>query len=355
MRNAPIVGRLAWAVLVLVQATGCILVIPPFAHDAHCGITGTSACAACLRTSCQPAIDVCCNDSSCRGVDGHSAILDGLDACGGGDAKSCASGIGNGDSASAASVRACVVGSCKEACVGGAPVKVDWSCNAPRAKDNACSTCIYESCTSAVDGCCDDASCKASRSIADDLGMCIGGDAAACTFGVSTKSTSGFEGKLRSCIAKSCTAPCLGDQRKHEACQLEGGGAYCQCSDAEKSSGPECSVASMGGNCVLGQKGCTCGHYACERSGSSTLGGCSCAFKGAAGSSTRCDAVRTSSGSHSTDGRCCLHVDASGTTCECKDYLSKCYADTGEYDTPSCNLEDVLPLLKNVLVDRCSN
>jgi hypothetical protein len=73
-------GSLLWlAVLAIVVAhgTGCILAVPAFDHADHCAITGTSACATCLRKSCQPVIDGCCGDPKCSGGDGHSAVLDG--------------------------------------------------------------------------------------------------------------------------------------------------------------------------------------------------------------------------------------------------------------------------------------
>jgi hypothetical protein len=138
----------------------------------------------------------------------------------------------------------------------------------------------------------------------------------------------------------------------HESCDLYGGGAYCQCSDAEKSHGPDCSTTALssGGNCVLGEKGCTCGHYSCSSDTSSSLGGCSCSFHGDDSGTAKCDIQRSGD-----QGRCCIHREDSGFTCECKDYLSSCYTTSGEYPVASCNVEDVLPMLSMVLVSKCSN
>lgn len=348
--SSKIVGRSLWAALFVVQGIGCVLVVPPIDNSsAHCEVAGSTECAQCLRTSCQAPIDKCCDDQACAGDDGHSAILDALDECGTGNATTCADGIGKGDSTTAASVRTCVTGACKAACLGDAPVKVDWSCTVARTADNACSTCIYESCDESLTECCSDSSCSKSSDLADDLGACTGGDAPGCTYLV-TKSTSGFEGKVRECIRRQCADKCM-DDRTHQSCQLQSGGTYCSCSNAEKSSGPDCSVASVDGSCVLGEKGCTCGHYACsDTSSGSSLDSCSCDFRNEAGGSTTCN-VQRSNGS----GRCCLKRGDREFTCECKDYLSECSNTLGEYPVPTCNIEDALAGLVNVLVPKCSN
>jgi hypothetical protein len=343
-RASTIVGRSLWAALFVLEAVGCVLVVPPIDHTSgHCSVLGETACASCLRESCQASIDACCGDASCAGEDGHSAILDALDECGTGSASGCAAGIGKGESTAAASVRACVTGTCKAACLGDAAVKVDWSCTVARTKDTDCATCIYDSCASAIGQCCDDSSCRKSSDLADDLGACVGGDKPGCTY-MLTKSESGFEGKVRACIAKSCADRCM-DDRPHQACSLESGGSYCSCTHAEKSSGPDCSVASLGGTCVLGEKGCTCGHYACS-SGSSDS--CTCDFRGEAGSGTSCRA-------RWNDSVCCLRREDRGFSCSCKSYQSTCSATLGEYPVPSCDAEDAADALANVLVSTCSN
>ena len=102
-------GRSLWAAVLVLQANACVLIVEPIDHDSgHCHVQGFTACATCLEASCQTSIDACCNDLSCAGKDGHTAILDALDACGGGDQAACAAGIGKGDSAMAAPIRACV-------------------------------------------------------------------------------------------------------------------------------------------------------------------------------------------------------------------------------------------------------
>lgn len=331
----------------VVHATGCVMLVPPIEHAGQCRLEGASACATCLRTRCQTTIDACCSDRACNGGDGHSASLDALDACGAGNTTGCADGLGDAESGSAGAMRTCVTTTCKEACLGDVVVPVKWSCAAARTKDNACATCVYDSCGSTLDECCGDSSCTASTSLADDVGRCTSGDAPGCTY-LTTKSTSGFEGKVRACITKSCGTACMGEGRTHESCNLYSGGSYCQCSDAEKSHGPDCSVASMGGHCVLGEKGCTCGHYACTES-SSSLGGCSCSFHGGTGASTKCDVERKNG-----QGVCCVHRDSTEFTCECKTYLSSSCSG-GEWIVPTCNIEDVLGALENVLVPKCSN
>ena len=365
----PVLTVLASALLVMAPATGCSVVMPPIEHGAHCAFPGSGACATCLRTGCQAPIDACCNDPSCAGDEGHSGILDGLDACGGADTAKCAEWLGDAESGAAGNLRACVTTTCKAACLGDAVVPVKWSCKAARTTDTACAQCLYgdagaadggdatgaASCAGVLDECCGDPACSKSASLADDLGRCTSGDAPGCAF-LATRSMSGFEGKVRACVIKTCAAACMGDGRFHESCSLEGGGAYCSCSEAEKPSGPECSGAKVGGgdgSCVLGEKGCTCGHYTCEASSSSYSDGCSCDFRGAPGGSTRCDVVRKSSGS-STTGRCCIKREERGFSCECKDYLSSCLG-TDEYDTPTCDVDDVMPRLANVLVSKCSN
>lgn len=331
----------------VVHATGCVMVVPPIEHGGQCAFSGATACAACLRVSCQSSINACCNDSSCNGGDGHSAVLDAVDACGNGNVSGCAEGIGDAESGTAGAVRTCVTTACRADCLGDVVVPVKWSCAAPRTEDNACATCVYDACGSTLDECCADSACAASSSLADDVGRCTSGDAPGCAY-LTTKSTSGFEGKARACIIKSCASACMGEGRTHESCDLYSGGSYCECTDAEKSHGPDCSVASMGGNCVLGEKGCTCGHYACEQA-SSSLGGCTCSFRSGSGGSTRCDVERKND-----EGVCCVRRESSGFTCECRTYLSSCLSNT-EWEVPTCNIEDALSALTNVLVSKCSN
>ena len=345
------VGRSSWTVLFVLHAVGCVLLVPPIEHSGgSCGITGSTACATCLRSSCQQAIDACCSDTSCAGYDeGHSEILDALDQCGTGSVTSCADSLGKGSSMAAASLRSCVLTTCKPACLGDAVVDVDWSCSAPRVADNDCATCIYDTCATSLDQCCNDASCGRSSDIAADMAACTSGDKPGCTY-LTTKSDSGFEGKVRACIARECGARCM-DKRPHQACELRGGGSYCSCSQSAKSSGPDCSKASVGGNCVLGEKGCTCGTYECRNTGSGSS--CACDFTGEPGGSTSCTARKRTA---SDSGPCCVVRGDTGFRCECEDYSSRCLESIGEYDVATCNLEDVLSVLEaNILVDTCSN
>lgn len=348
-------GRSLWAALFVLHALGCVLVVPPV-EDAggHCQLTGSTECATCLRTSCQTSIDACCDDKSCAGEDGHSAILDALDECGTGNATSCADGIGKGDSTAAASVRSCVTGTCKQACLGDAAVKIDWSCTVARSNDNACATCVYDKCASALDECCTDSSCSKSSDLAEDMGACTGGDAPGCSYST-MKSTSGFEGKVRACILQKCGTTCMDTGRTHQSCQLLSGGSYCACQDAEKSSGPDCSAAALGGGsevqCVLGNKGCTCGSYGCSSSTSSSRS-CSCSFgRGGGSDSTSC---RAPSGSGSGEaGRCCGKFTDTGLTCTCDEYTFSC--SSTEFSISSCDLDVLMNRVNpSAFVTKCS-
>lgn len=354
LRSSTTLGRSLWAVLFVAQSIGCVLIVPPIDHTSgRCEITGSTACATCLRTSCQTAIDACCGDASCAGEEGHSAILDALDECGAGNPSTCAEGIGTGESTTAASVRTCVTGTCKEVCLGDAAVKVDWSCSVARTKDIPCSTCIYEKCDEALTQCCSDSSCSASSDLADDLGACTGGDAPGCTY-LFTKSASGFEGKVRACIAKECATSCMGTRRTHQSCQLQAGGTYCSCRNAEKSSGPDCSTEAVGGGadvkCVLGNEGCTCGSYSCS-SGTSSSSTCSCGFRGDGEGSTSCRAPSR----YGTAGRCCWKFTDSGPSCTCDEYTFACSETLDEHSIESCDLDVLVERLPpSTFVTKCS-
>ena len=341
---------MAFVAAAVLPSAGCVLVVPELQHDPHCGFTGTSACGTCLKTSCQTAIDACCSDSACNGGDGHSEALDAIDACAGGNQDACASGLGGAVSGTAGAMRTCVTTTCKDACVGNVTVPVvpsKWTCDTTRTNDNACATCVYGMCGTSLDACCGDSSCKDSSTLQDDVGRCTSGDAPGCAY-LTTEGTSGYEGAVRGCITTKCATKCMGDGRLHQSCSLEGGGTYCSCSDAEKSSGVACTAAAMGGTCVRGAKGCTCGHYTCINS-TSSLGGCSCSFRGSDDTATTCDVDRTGS----MAGICCIKREDTGFTCGCETYKTKCYSD--EYDTPTCNVMDVMNNLTNVVVTSCSN
>jgi hypothetical protein len=110
---------LGGAVLLLVLG-GCILITPPIGNEEHCSISGTSACATCLRQSCTKPIDACCGSTLCAGIDGHSSTLEGLDSCGGGDKTECARKFGGAPSSSSFDnsepVQTCVQTTCKDVC-----------------------------------------------------------------------------------------------------------------------------------------------------------------------------------------------------------------------------------------------
>jgi hypothetical protein len=328
---------------------GCVWLVPPIDHSAaHCEFKGESACGTCLRTSCTGAIDACCGDSSCRDSDGHSETLDAVDSCAAGSSAACAGALGKGTSATASAVRACVVGTCKSACVGDAVVADPWSCDTARTASNDCSKCVYSQCASSLAECCGDSLCANRNDIVADIRRCVGGDKPGCSYLV-TKSDYGYEGKVRACITKQCADVCMTD-RMHQSCSLQSGGTMCLCNDAEQSSGAECSETSVGGTCVRGEGGCTCGHYSCTPGRVGV--GCMCTFSGqdpSALEKTRCEAPITSEVGH-----CCLKRGTAGFSCECVAGTKPCASADGEYSVPSCNLSDALSKLSPVLVDRCS-
>jgi hypothetical protein len=341
-------GSLLWlAVLAIVVAhgTGCILAVPAFDHADHCAITGTSACATCLRKSCQPVIDGCCGDPKCSGGDGHSAVLDGLDSCAAGDANGCAAGLAQASPSAGGAVQSCVTTSCKAECVGDAVATAPWSCTNQVGGATPCGSCILETCAASIAECCGDSSCKIDSELAEDIGACVGGDAGKCVYRLINGTTERIAGKIHACM-RQCRS-CFGNGLPHEVCDYRGSGSSCSCSAAEKSSGPACPGTTVTGDCVLGTKGCTCGHYACRSS--STLGGCTCAFDGdVSGNSEECNAPRTDPPSV-----CCLSFSATGPSCACEKYNTSC--SSSEYDVPSCNLADVKQAPASSFVTSCSN
>lgn len=342
MRSASALGRSLWVALFVAQAIGCVLVVPPIEHGTgRCEFTGSSACATCLRSSCQTAIDACCKDASCAGEEGHSGILDALDECGSGNQTTCASSLGETSNPKAATLRACVATTCKDDCVGTSAVAVDWSCDTQIAADNECSSCIATSCKTVIGTCCDDSSCSKDSSVVDYMSKCLSGDAPGCTYLINEASTSGIQGTVLKCVAE-CQEKCFGTYRPHQSCSLQKSGSYCTCSDAEKSSGNECTHASVGGDCVVGDKGCTCGTYGCTASSS----GCSCDFRNGRneGADQACSILQ--SGGY---GRCCIKVESSGVSCSCSDLYKPgtCPGkSTGEYETPTCDYENVMGALR---------
>ena len=131
----------------------------------------------------------------------------------------------------------------------------------------------------------------------------------------------------------------MGDGRPHTKCEVHAGGDYCDCSNAEVSSGPTCTREVVNGNCVLGTEGCTCGQYTCTDDNS---GGCGCTFFGATVVGTSCTAP---------SGKvCCAKRDLYSVKCECR--YSSCSTSLGEQEIASCNIDDLLPWAGQV--DACS-
>jgi hypothetical protein len=330
----------------ILPLASCILLISPDTPGDHCIIKGATACATCLRDKCQTSIDGCCRDTLCSETSYVSSpTLTTLDQCGEGNAKACASGLSGQGYGAAATVRTCVSQQCSEVCTGGA-IAAAWSCDLPRESKNDCAKCVYESCTGALDKCCTDKSCSQGSEISKDVGGCVAADAKACAF-MRTKSDNGLEGALRACIVSSCAPVCIGAARPHVTCSLFSGGKSCSCSDSQTSSGPDCSIASVGGNCVRGRGGCGCGAYGCSP-GSTSIRTCDCTF-GSTSAGTQCNKP--------AKGRCCLKVSSSGVACACEDFSSPCDTKQYEFDISSCDKSVVAKELTDAkfFLDACSN
>ncbi len=345
-------GRFLWAILVIVQATGCVLVVPSFDHTDHCNIGGTTTCATCLRQKCQPPIDTCCGDPKCNGGDGHTPLFDGLDACGGGDQAGCAQGLLTADSANASAVGSCVTTSCKKECVGDAVASVPWSCKSMPAAELPCAKCVFDACKTDIASCCEDASCQTDSALQEDIAACTGTDSPKCYYRLAHADTNGLAAKVRACIAKECEVNCLGSSpRPHETCNYRANGSYCSCGESESASGPPCPGTMDFGTCVLGTGGCTCGRYACTSS--STSHDCSCNFNGdLTGNTESCSITRDET---TGEGICCMKYDSSGPSCACDSFKSSCYMD--ESEVSSCDLTTLMPALQSAsaLVSSCSN
>lgn len=353
-------GRATLAFALVLGASGvltnCILVLPPIEHGEHCQFEGSTSCASCLRTNCQASVDACCDDISCRGYSsGDSAVLNGLDACGRGDTTACASAMNGATYGKATDVASCVVTSCKDECVGDAHVSApppSWSCTAPRTQKTECATCIYDSCNTSLANCCGDSSCSSSGGDFPELmGACTSGDGPGCLYYMANsayggKGTSaGTLGAFEGCVAEKCIESCFPTEgRMHNTCSLGDYGTSCRCYASATASGVDCSVEAVGGTCVLGISGCSCGTYGCETNTVS----CSCGF-GGHGASTSCYAT------NGTSDHCCLKLYADSAACECHSW--SCSQTSDEYDIESCNEETVLSTLRTAkrIQDTCSN
>lgn len=337
----------AVAALLFVALMGCVLVAPPLDIGDHCRIEGDTECAACIRRSCQPAIDACCASSSSSAA----SVLEDMDACGRGENPRCVDALSTARTTKVEEdVRACASKSCREACTKGAtgsgssPRK--WTCATAREPASDCGACVYGSCSAAIDACCADTSCKNDHSIQVDVGACVAGDAPGCVYGqTDARSDSGEAGVVRKCILDKCPTRCFGDGYPHARCTLFAGGTYCSCADAEESSGSACTAKAVGGgDCVRGRKGCTCGSYEC----SSTSRGCSCSFTGEPGERAACSLSPSADG-----GECCLKVDGAGLGCACNQY-SSCVAELSEYKVSSCDYDTVRARAPDAFVATCS-
>lgn len=314
MAWAPL-RALRFALVLVPPALGCSLIVPPIEPGAHCDIGGNSPCAACLRRNCQDSIDRCCLDATCS----NDALLSGLDRCGEGDRDGCATGLAQTVTEIGKAARTCALSSCAAECSDRGTVA--WSCTAPQAGLTDCAACVFDRCGSALQQCCA-ASCE--KKVSEGISRCISGDTAGCAWFVDESDT-GLDGVVRGCIAKSCAA-CLGDGRKPQSCSPMGGGTYCTCSGARESSGPTCSIASVGGGrCYQTDETCTCGEYSCK----ATSLGCTCGLTAGPGS-TSCRAAKGTV--------CCLEL-SEYARCRCE--LSSCYTDSREFAVPSCDASDV--------------
>lgn len=337
-------ARRAAVVATTLALGGCIVLIDPIEAGDHCGIQGEGECAQCIRKNCESPIDRCCANESCL----ESRMLAGIDACGRGDTAPCVDILNAGRTAKEEEdVRKCVQTSCKAVCTqgsgGSTSERPKWTCSTSRDTDTDCALCVYTECASLIEVCCTDSSCANDSSLQTDMAACVAGDAPGCAYMASgERGTTGQAGILRRCIETECSSRCLGDGLPHADCELYSSGEYCRCIDAQVADGPTCRAATIGedARCVRGEKGCTCGSYACV----TTSFGCSCAFHG--GSGTSCNKP-------TPEGTCCVRQDEYGITCACEEY-SSCTASLGESEIASCNLANVLAWAGGAVVDSCS-
>lgn len=343
--------------VVALGATGCIAFVTPIDAGDHCTIAGQTACATCIRTSCQAPVDACCGAKGCGlgltggglfgGIDeyGKSDVLEVLDRCGGGDASACASGLANERTGTEEkAVRACVTSSCVHECLGGDTGSTTWTCDLSRDGEGECGACFFAKCKVALDDCCADAYCAASSSVRELVGGCaVAEDPALCAYRYPKRDTSGFAGPVGKCMAESCATACFGDGTPHTECDLRSDGEYCVCTDAERSSGPACSKTG-GWECARWvSDGCTCGRYGCAQTGT----GCNCEL-GPSDEGARC--------APGSSGRCCVYAaKGSAPRCKCDTSITACYADLGQYDIDDCDEATFLAKIENLRVESCSN
>lgn len=351
MRHAPRLFAHVRVIAALLPLAGCIALVDAFEVRDHCGIEGSSACASCIQTSCQAAIDVVCRSGAPAAESSASSasLLDDVDRCGRGQAISCEIALSRERSSVEEEVlRACVRSSCMAACTtrAGDAEEPRWTCDAPRTDPSPCGQCVHRSCAAKLDDCCADETCADERDFQLDLGVCLKGDPRACVWSFTDASADGTSGIVRQCMIDSCYEACFGDGLPHTSCTPRASGTYCTCRSAAESSGPECSASAMGVDyCVRGRRGCTCGAFQLASTTSTT-----CTVDYLAGPSKHSDSACVP---HS-EGRCCLSVEETGISCECdtSEFARECTS--SQYTIYECSEDAIKALIGALAVPSCS-
>lgn len=335
----------------LAPVAGCIVLVDSFEAHEQCEIQGSGACATCIRSSCQNRIDDACR-STASGAARGTSILGEVDACGRGETTSCARALSKERSDEDEALRQCVQASCRSACTVPSSAGSDdrehprWTCDAPRTDETQCEQCVHQECATKLDECCADDTCAAESNIQRDLGACFSGDPRACVWRFKDASADGTSGIVRQCVVDRCFEACLGDGRTHTSCTPRASGTYCTCTNAEKSSGPECSADKMNVDyCVIGRSGCTCGAFQMT---STTRSRCTADYYG--GSQSHSD-IACVPGS---EGRCCLSLESDGVSCTCDTSKSASECLESEYAIRDCSESTIKEKLGGRIVPSCS-
>ena len=337
----------------VIPLAGCFVLVDTFDVQAQCGIEGSGACAECIRSSCQGAVDGCCGSATCAAGSIGTSILDDVDTCGRGETSQCASALEKARSGGEEeTLRQCIQASCRTACTvpsstgNGGTEPARWTCDAPRTGTSRCEQCVNQACATKLDECCADATCANESDLQRELGTCFAGDPRACTWAFRDSSADGTSGIVRQCIGQNCYEACLGDGLPHTACTPRASGTYCTCENAEKSSGPECSASKVGVEyCIIGRRGCTCGAF---RIASSTSSTCEVDYRGGPESYSDRSCVPYS------EGRCCLTIEDDGVSCECNtsEYAGACTS--SQYSISECSETAIKERLDDRIVPSCS-
>jgi hypothetical protein len=354
--------RLVNTLIALVAVAGCSFGLPDIEQPvATCPITGESDCGTCLRTKCQAEINYCCGDASCRGGDSESnTVLAAFDTCAAGDSTRCAESLRTSYSSFQGDVlKSCLASRCQATCAGTAavaPTAQKWSCSSTGTV-HACSMCIYKKCSSALTKCCGEgASGSCASTIEAEMSACIRADFGGCSR-MLDGSEDGTAGALRGCVIDSCPDACFNTGRRHQRCTLRGGGDYCTCNNAEVSGGDECTTESVNGSdgsCFFNEKGCTCGHYACDTDGDTTFPGCHCDLinGNASGKARECNANYIGLGGYKHDQAAVCCLDVSTLTCSCKTSRTQC--PDSEYSVFSCDPSQFDSAMVNLATESCT-